>query len=110
VARLQTGTVLGLLLESLAIKSHSDVVVVERRKKYYMGEGDGFPRVRAVMSFASPESLVTCSNTKGVPKSVLTNLLVGWMQIQMSNKKLVTFPNHMLELQHALSTLFSVVS
>ncbi len=101
---------MGLFLESLAIKSHSDVAVAERRKEYYMGEGGGFPRVRAMMSFASPESFVACPNTKGVPKSVLINLLVGWMQIRMNNQKLITFPNPMLELQHAPSTLFSVGS
>jgi hypothetical protein len=37
------------------------------------------------MSFVSPESPVTCLSTKGVPESELTNLLVGWMQIQVSN-------------------------
>ncbi len=44
----------GLLLESLKTKSHSDVGVVERHIKYYMGEGDGFPRVQAVVSLVSP--------------------------------------------------------
>jgi hypothetical protein len=31
-------------------KSHSDVVSVVRCREYYMGEGGGFPRVRAVVS------------------------------------------------------------
>jgi hypothetical protein len=44
-----------------------------------MGEGGGFPRVRAVVSFVSPRLLVACLNTKGVPKCELTNLLVGLM-------------------------------
>jgi len=44
-----------------------------------MGEGDGFLRVRAVVSLVSPELPVACLNTKGAPKSELTNLLVGWM-------------------------------
>jgi hypothetical protein len=48
-----------------------------------MGEGGGFPRVRAVVSLVSPELPVTCPNIKGVPK--LTNLLVGLMQVQVSN-------------------------
>jgi len=39
-----------------------------------MGEGDGFPRVRAVMSLVSPELPMACSSTKGVPKCKLTNL------------------------------------
>jgi hypothetical protein len=59
------------------MKGHSDVGVVERRKEYYMGEGGGFLRVRAVVSLVSPESLVACPNTNGVPESELTNLLVG---------------------------------
>jgi len=40
---IQTGTILGLLLGSLGTKSHSDVGAAERRKKYYIGEGGGFP-------------------------------------------------------------------
>jgi hypothetical protein len=32
-----------------------------------------------MVSFMSPESSMACPNTKGVAKSELTNLLVGWM-------------------------------
>jgi hypothetical protein len=42
-----------------------------------MGEGGGFPQVRAVVSLVSPESLVVCPSTKGAPESDVTNLLVG---------------------------------
>jgi hypothetical protein len=45
-----SGTVSGLLLGSPGNKSHSDVGAAEQRKKYYMGEGGGFPRVRAMVS------------------------------------------------------------
>jgi hypothetical protein len=31
-------------------KNHSNVGAVEKHKVYYMGEGDGFPRVWAVVS------------------------------------------------------------
>jgi hypothetical protein len=79
VAGIQTGTILGLLLGSPKIKSHSDVGVMERHKEYYMGESGGFPRVWAVVSLVSPELPVACPNTKGAPESELTNLLVGWM-------------------------------
>ncbi len=61
---------------------------VEKRKKYYMGEGDGFPGVRAVVSFMSLVNLrspVVCPNTKGVPENELIYLLVGLMQVQVSN-------------------------
>jgi hypothetical protein len=84
VAGVQTGTVLGLLLESPGIKSHSDVGVVERRKEYYMGEGGGFLRVRAMVSLVSPKSPMACPNTKGVPESELTNLLVGSLDADLS--------------------------
>jgi len=46
-----------------------------------MGEGGGFPRIRAVMSLVSLELPVACPNTKGAPKCELTNLLVGLMQV-----------------------------
>ncbi len=75
----------GLLLESPRTKSHSDVGAVGRRKKYYMGEGGGFVRVWAMVSLVNPESPVACPSTKGVPKSELTNLLVGLMQVRISN-------------------------
>jgi hypothetical protein len=106
VAGVQTGIVSGLLLGSPGIKSHSDVGAVERRREYYKGEGGGFPRVRAVVSIVSLESPVACPSTKGALESELTNLLVGWMQIRVSNQKLVTFPNPIPELQHAPSTPF----
>jgi len=46
-----------------------------------MGEGGGFPRVRAMVSHVSPKSPVACPNIKGAPESELTNLLVGLMQV-----------------------------
>jgi hypothetical protein len=45
-----TWTVSGLQLGSPGKKSHLDVAPAERWREYYMGEGGGFPRVRAVMS------------------------------------------------------------
>jgi len=50
---------------------------MKRHKKYYMGEGGGFPRIRAVVSLVSLELPVACPSTKGAPKCELTNLLVG---------------------------------
>ncbi len=76
---------MGLLFKSPRTKSHSDVGVVERRREYYMGEGGGFLRVRAVVSFLSPELPVACPSTKGAPENDLTNLLVGLMQVQVNN-------------------------
>jgi hypothetical protein len=56
VAGVQTGTVSGFLLRSPRIKNHLDPGAVERCKKYYMGEGGGFPRVWVVVSLMSPGS------------------------------------------------------
>jgi hypothetical protein len=38
-----------------------------------------------VVSLVSPESPMTCPSTKGAPENELTNLLVGLMQIRVSN-------------------------
>jgi hypothetical protein len=38
-----------------------------------------------VVSLVSPELLVACPNTKGASESELTNLLVGLMQVRVSN-------------------------
>ncbi len=98
----ETGTISGLLLGSPEIKSHSDVGVAKRHREYYIGEGGSFPRIRSMVSLVSPKSPVACPSTKGVPKNELTNLLVGWIQIQVSNLKLVTLPSPILEIQHPL--------
>ncbi len=50
-----------------------------------MGEGGGFPRVRAMVSLVSPESPMVGPSIKGALESELTNLLVGWMQIRVNN-------------------------
>jgi hypothetical protein len=50
-----------------------------------MGAGGGFPRVQAVVNLVNLELFVACTSTKGVPKCELTNLLVGLMQVQISN-------------------------
>jgi hypothetical protein len=44
-----------------------------------MGDGGGFPRVRAVVNLVSPKLPVVCLSTKGALESELTNLLVGLM-------------------------------
>jgi hypothetical protein len=80
----------GLLHWSPGRKSHSDVGATERCRVYYMGEGGGFPQVRAVVSQVNPKLLVACPNTKGAPKCELTNLLIGLMQVRVS-ECLVTF-------------------
>ncbi len=73
--------ILGLLLGSPRTKRHSDVGATRRHRKYYMGEGGGFPRVRALVSLVSLELPVACPNIKGASECELTNLLVGLMQV-----------------------------
>ncbi len=75
----------GLLLGSPKTKSHADVGPARRHKEYYMGESGGFPRVRAMMSLVSPKLPMAYLSIKGAPKIVLTNLLVGLMQVRASN-------------------------
>jgi hypothetical protein len=60
------------------------VAPVKWHKVYYMGEGGGFPRVRAVVNQVSLELPMACLSTKGAPECELTNLLVGLMQVQVS--------------------------
>jgi hypothetical protein len=55
-----------LLLGSPEKKCHLDVTPAGSCKEYYIGEGGGFPRVRAVVSQMSPRSPVTSPNTKKV--------------------------------------------
>jgi hypothetical protein len=66
VAGVPADAISGLSFGSPGTKSHLDVALVERHRVYYMGEGGGFPRVRAVMSQVSPKLLVACPNTKSV--------------------------------------------
>ncbi len=66
VSRVQTGTVSRLHFGRPGTKNHLGVGAVEQRREYYMGEGGGFPRVRAVVSLVSPRLPVACPNTKRV--------------------------------------------
>jgi hypothetical protein len=66
VPEVQTRTVSGLLLGSLGKKCHSDVASTESCREYYMGEGGGFPRVRAVVNQMSPRLPWLVPTPKGV--------------------------------------------
>jgi hypothetical protein len=54
VPGVQTRIVLRLLFGSPETKSHSEVGAAKQRREYYMGEGGGFPQVRAMVSQVSP--------------------------------------------------------
>jgi len=60
------GTVSRFHFGSPGKKSHLDANGVESCRQYYMGEGGGFPRVRAMVSQVSPRSPVACSNIESV--------------------------------------------
>jgi len=66
VLRVQTGTISGLHFGSLGKKNHLDVSATESCREYYMGEGGGFPRIRAVVSQVNPRSPVACPNAESV--------------------------------------------
>jgi hypothetical protein len=66
VSGVQTGTVSGFHFGSPGTKNHLGVGAVEQRREYYVGEGGGFPRIRAVVNQVNPRSPVTCHNTKRV--------------------------------------------
>ncbi len=68
VLGVQYETVSGLLLGSPGIKSHLNAGAAEQRKEYYMGEGGGFPWVRAVVSQMSPCCLWPVPTPKVFPK------------------------------------------
>jgi hypothetical protein len=59
-------TISGLQFGSPKKMCHLDVAFAVSCREYYMGEGGGFPRVRAVVSQVSPRLLVACSNTQRV--------------------------------------------
>jgi hypothetical protein len=67
VPGVQTGTISGLHFGSPKKKCHLDASAVERHRKYYMGEGGGFPWVQAVVSQVSPGLPDAYPNTKSVP-------------------------------------------
>ncbi len=50
-----------------------------------MGEVGGFSQVHVVVNLVSLEFLVAYPITKGVPECELTNLLVGLLQVRVSN-------------------------
>jgi hypothetical protein len=99
-----------LPLGSPGTKSHLDVALVESCIVYYMGEGGGFPRIRAVVNLVSPKSPVAHPNTKVALESELTILWMVGCRFEWIIEKLATLPSPIPESQHAPSTPFSVKS
>jgi len=59
------GTISGLHFGSPVNLCHSDVASATSRREYYMGEGGGFPRVRAVVSLVCPSARGKSQHPKG---------------------------------------------
>jgi len=66
----------GLPLGSPGTKWHLGISPVAKKKKYYKGEGGGFPQARVVVSLVNPCLPVIRSCTKVFQP--LTNQLVVW--------------------------------
>ncbi len=76
------GTISGFQLGSPGKKSHLNVVFAERRRKYYMGEGGGFPRIRAVVCLVIQSARGLSPHPRVSRKCELTTLWFVLMQIQ----------------------------
>jgi len=59
------GTTSGLHFGSPGNLCHSDVVFATSHREYYMGEGGGFPLVRAVVSLVCPSARGKSQHPKG---------------------------------------------
>jgi hypothetical protein len=64
IAKIPIVKIPGLPLGSPGTKGHLDVAPLESYKKYYKGEGGGFPQVRVVVSLISPKLFVARPSTK----------------------------------------------
>jgi hypothetical protein len=64
IMEVPTLKILRLPFESLGIKCHLNVGLVERHRVYYNGEGGGFPQVQAVVSLVSPSLPMARPSTK----------------------------------------------
>ncbi len=73
----------GLSLGSPRTQSHLDVVLVERCRVYYKGEGGGFPQVWAVVSLVYPSCLWFVLAPKVLQLCI--NHYVGFVQVRVNN-------------------------
>ncbi len=73
----------GFPLGSPGTKCHLDVAPVESCRKYYKGEGGGFPQVRAMVSLVSPSCPWLVLAPK-MPKQCINQRVVWFVQIQVS--------------------------
>jgi hypothetical protein len=76
--------ILGLSTWESWEKCHLGVALTENHKKYYKGEGGGFPKVRLMMNFVSPCMLLAYACTKSVP-IIHYQFVVWFIQINMNN-------------------------
>jgi hypothetical protein len=91
-----------LQLGSLRTKWYFSVGPVAKQKKYYKGEGGGFPQVRVMVSLVNPCLPMAHLCTKKCIDYALTNLLFGLCRFMWIIEPLVARPNPISELQHAV--------
>jgi hypothetical protein len=70
------GTISGLHFGSPKNLCHLDVASAANCREYYMGEGDGFPRVRAVVSLVCQSARGLSQHLRVFPNAKLTSC--GW--------------------------------
>jgi hypothetical protein len=80
----RVGTISGLHFGSPKNLCHLDVASMASCREYYMGEGGGFPRVRAVVNLLCPSACGLSPTPKGVPNVKLTSC--GWFLDANSHK------------------------
>ncbi len=78
------GTISGLHFESPKNLSHLDVVSTASCREYYMGEGGGFPWVRAVVSLVCSSAHGLSQHLRVFPNAKLTSC--GWFLEADSHK------------------------
>jgi len=79
VPGLQPGTVSGLQLGSPGKKSHLDVASAKSCRVYYMGEGGGFPWVRAVVSLVCQSARGLSQHPRVFPNANEPFVISFWM-------------------------------
>jgi hypothetical protein len=87
------GTISRLQLGSLGKKSHLDVASVRSCREYYMGEGGGFPQVRAVVCIVVQSARGLSPHPRVSRKCELTTLWFVLMQIQTWSTKPSSYSN-----------------
>jgi len=86
IPRVQPRTISRLLLGSPGKMCHSDVAPTGSYKEYYMGEGGGFPRIRAVVSQVCQSARGLSQHPRVFPECELTLL---WLVLDADSSLII---------------------